>query len=67
LIARRIREVQVYCGLFPGIRREAHQDLNPKGYILSGGRHSVYDADAPEIPLVIQSGGGAGFAMACRP
>jgi GMP synthase (glutamine-hydrolysing) len=48
LIARRIRETQVYSEVI-SYRTTAEQlrQLNPKGIILSGGPNSVYDAGAP--------------------
>ncbi|MGB7444813.1 MAG: glutamine-hydrolyzing GMP synthase [Coleofasciculaceae cyanobacterium] len=48
LIARRIRETQVYSEVL-SYRTSAAQlrQLNPKGIILSGGPNSVYDAGAP--------------------
>jgi GMP synthase (glutamine-hydrolysing) len=57
LIARRVREAQVYCELFPfDAPAEAVLNLNPCGFILSGGPASVYDANAPRIPdYVLQS------------
>jgi GMP synthase (glutamine-hydrolysing) len=58
LIARRVRELQVYCELFPW---DAPADqvlaIHPKGFILSGGPASVYEAGAPQIPsYVLESG-----------
>ncbi|MBD2576638.1 glutamine-hydrolyzing GMP synthase [Oscillatoria sp. FACHB-1406] len=49
LIARRIRETQVYSEVL-SYRTTAEQlrYLNPKGIILSGGPSSVYDAYAPQ-------------------
>lgn len=49
LIARRIRETQVYSEVL-SYRTTAEQirQLNPKGIILSGGPNSVYDPSAPE-------------------
>jgi GMP synthase (glutamine-hydrolysing) len=49
LIARRIRETQVYSEVL-SYRTTAEQlrRLNPKGIILSGGPNSVYDRDAPQ-------------------
>ncbi len=45
LIARRVREVQVYCELFPWDTPAAQvQAIQPRGYILSGGPASVYAA-----------------------
>ncbi len=48
LIARRIRETQVYSEVL-SYRTSAEQlrQLNPKGIILSGGPSSVYDKGAP--------------------
>ena len=48
LIARRIRETQVYSEVL-SYRTTAEQlrQLNPKGIILSGGPSSVYDVGAP--------------------
>jgi GMP synthase (glutamine-hydrolysing) len=49
LIARRIRETQVYSEVL-SYRTTAEQirQLNPKGIILSGGPNSVYDDGAPQ-------------------
>ena len=48
LIARRIRETQVYSEVLSyRTTAEQLQQLNPKGIILSGGPNSVYDPDAP--------------------
>ena len=49
LIARRIRETQVYSEVI-SYRTSAEQlrQLNPKGIILSGGPNSVYDDIAPK-------------------
>jgi len=49
LIARRIRELHVYCEILPSDTPwERLEPLNPKGFILSGGPASVY---APGVPL----------------
>jgi GMP synthase (glutamine-hydrolysing) len=58
LIARRVRECQVYCELLPwNAPAEQVLALQPKGFILSGGPASVYEAGAPRIPdYVFQSG-----------
>jgi GMP synthase (glutamine-hydrolysing) len=54
LIARRIRELQVYCELVShDTPWEKIASLNPKGFILSGGPSSVYDAGAPLAPAYI--------------
>jgi GMP synthase (glutamine-hydrolysing) len=47
LIARRIRELKVYCELVPGtIAADEIRRLRPRGLVLSGGPASVYDEDA---------------------
>jgi GMP synthase (glutamine-hydrolysing) len=58
LIARRVREVHVYCELFPwDAPAEKVLALQPKGFILSGGPASVYADGAPTLPgYVIESG-----------
>ena len=58
LIARRIREANVYCQLLPwDVDPETVAALSPQGYVLSGGPNSVYDAGAPTLPeYVLQSG-----------
>ncbi|HUT97119.1 MAG TPA: glutamine-hydrolyzing GMP synthase, partial [Dehalococcoidales bacterium] len=54
LIARRVRECQVYCELVnPDTPWEDIAHLNPKGFILSGGPASVYDPKAPLAPSYI--------------
>lgn len=48
LIARRIREQNVYCEIHPyNFSIDKIKKYNPKGIILSGGPSSVYDEDAP--------------------
>ncbi len=54
LIARRIRECQVYCELVPhDAPWEKIVSLNPKGFILSGGPASVNEPGAPLAPAYI--------------
>ena len=54
LIARRIRELHVYCELVAhDTPWENIARLNPKGFILSGGPSSVYDKDAPLAPAYV--------------
>lgn len=51
LIARRIRELQVYSEILPwDAPVEKMAETNPVGIILSGGPSSVYENDAPSIP-----------------
>lgn len=48
LIARRVRECQVFCEVAPyHIEPEKVKEMNPKGIILSGGPASVYAEGAP--------------------
>ena len=50
IIARRVREAQVYCELFPwDAPMEKILAIQPKGFILSGGPKSVYEEGAPYI------------------
>jgi len=56
LIARRIRETQVYSEVL-SYRTTAEQlrEINPQGIILSGGPNSVYDENAPQCDPEIWS------------
>ncbi len=58
IIARRVREQNVYCELFPfDAPVEQVNAIRPGGYILSGGPASVYAAGAPQVPgYVLESG-----------
>jgi GMP synthase (glutamine-hydrolysing) len=58
LIARRVREAQVFSELHPwDAPPERVMDTVPKGFILSGGPASVYAVNAPQVPAyVIESG-----------
>ncbi|PYT93108.1 MAG: GMP synthase (glutamine-hydrolyzing) [Acidobacteria bacterium] len=58
LIARRIREQQVFSAILPCTAPvEEIQKLEPAGIVLSGGPSSVYDADAPKCdPQVLALG-----------
>jgi len=48
LIARRVREAQVYCEIHPfNLSLEKIKAFSPNGIILSGGPASIYDNDAP--------------------
>jgi GMP synthase (glutamine-hydrolysing) len=54
LIARRVRELNVYCEIFsPRVTREELARVDVRGVILSGGPASVYDAGAPRLPEFI--------------
>jgi GMP synthase (glutamine-hydrolysing) len=48
LIARRVREAQVYCEIHPfNLNIQKIREFSPKGIILSGGPSNVYDKEAP--------------------
>ena len=48
LIARRVREAQVYCEIHPfNMKLKKAKAFDPKGIILSGGPSSIYDKGAP--------------------
>ena len=70
LIARRIRECHVYCELVPyDTPWEKIAHLNPKGFILSGGPASVYDAGraaGPVLHLRKRPAGAWASATACK-
>src|ERR1700755_1514912 len=54
LIARRVREANVYCEILPfNVPAETIISRKPKGIILSGGPASVYDKDAPKLSFDI--------------
>jgi GMP synthase (glutamine-hydrolysing) len=51
LIARRVRENQVYCELHPyDVSDEFVRDFAPRGIILSGGPASVWEGGTPRAP-----------------
>jgi len=58
LIARRIRELGVYCEIvYPDLSAARIKALRPRGLILSGGPSSVYDPQAPRCdPAVFSLG-----------
>ena len=48
LIARRVRECNVYCEIYSyKTDLEKIKAMNPKGIILTGGPNSCYEADSP--------------------
>ena len=68
LIARRIRELGVYCEVLPfHAEVERIRGRRPKGLILSGGPDSVYDDNAPKGATRSSSSGSlfSGFVTAC--
>ncbi|MFN2188749.1 MAG: glutamine-hydrolyzing GMP synthase [Candidatus Promineifilaceae bacterium] len=58
LIARRLREENVFCRIFSWrTPEETVMSARPSGFILSGGPNSVYDREAPSLPDYILSSG----------
>ncbi len=54
LIARRVREAQVYCELHPcDVDADFIRDFQPSGIILSGGPNSVTEGDTPRAPQIV--------------
>lgn len=55
LIARRVRECNVYCRIFSPdtINADCIKKLRPDGIILSGGPSSVYENESPKIDKAI--------------
>jgi len=59
LIARRVRELQIYCEIHPfNVGDELIESFAPKGIILSGGPASVDDEGAPGLPATLLREGG---------
>ncbi len=58
LIARRVRETQVYCEIFPwDAPPDRVRSIHPRGFILSGGPNSVTDPGAPALPQYVLDSG----------
>ena len=54
LIARRVRECNVYAEVHPyTLSLEKIKEMNPKGIIFTGGPNSVYGDDSPRCPREI--------------
>ncbi len=54
LIARRVREIGVYCEILPcTAAADRIRDFQPRAIILSGGPASTTEADAPRAPQVV--------------
>ena len=55
LIARRLRELNVYCEIHPfnRVTEEFLKDFNPKAVIFSGGPASVFAEGAPSLPMAV--------------
>ncbi|CAG9421362.1 glutamine-hydrolyzing GMP synthase [Providencia alcalifaciens] len=58
LIARRIREIGVYCELWAwDVTEEQIREFNPNGIILSGGPESTTETDSPRAPEYVFNAG----------
>jgi GMP synthase (glutamine-hydrolysing) len=58
LIARRVREIGVYCELWAWDVTEAQiREFNPTGIILSGGPESVHEINSPRAPQYVFEAG----------
>ncbi|MBW2038698.1 MAG: hypothetical protein JRI46_03760 [Deltaproteobacteria bacterium] len=56
LIARRIRECKVYCGIHPyPLSSETIREDSPKGIVLSGGPASIYGEGVNRVVYDISS------------
>ena len=54
LIARRVREIGVYCEIWPWDSSASDiRAFAPRGIILSGGPESVHAVDGPQAPHVV--------------
>ncbi|HFC91504.1 MAG TPA: glutamine-hydrolyzing GMP synthase, partial [Leucothrix mucor] len=54
LIARRVREIGVYCEIYPwDVTTDEVADFGAKGIILSGGPESTIGDDAPDAPNIV--------------
>ena len=54
LIARRVRELHVYCELHPyDVSEQFIRDFKPSGVILSGGPASVWEESTPRAPSLV--------------
>ena len=58
LIARRVREIGVYCELWAwDVSEEQIREFNPNGIILSGGPESVHADNSPRAPEYVYQAG----------
>ena len=58
LIARRVREIGVYCELWAwDVTEEQIREFNPQGIILSGGPESVTESNSPRAPEYVFNAG----------
>jgi len=58
LIARRVREIGVYCELWAwDVTEEQIREFNPTGIVLSGGPESVHELNSPRAPQYVFEAG----------
>ncbi|AWY45726.1 glutamine-hydrolyzing GMP synthase [Glaesserella parasuis] len=58
LIARRVREIGVYCELWAwDVTEEQIREFNPTGIILSGGPESTTEENSPRVPEYVFNAG----------
>lgn len=57
LVARRVRELGVYCELGPDVTEEQIRQFNPSGIILSGGPESTTEHGSPRAPDYVFTAG----------
>ena len=71
LIARRIRETNVYCEILPcTVSVDEVREKAPAGIVLSGGPASVYVESAPKLRPTMEgpvSGGGVATSLTPQP
>jgi GMP synthase (glutamine-hydrolysing) len=70
LVARRVRELGVYCELWAWDVTEAQiREFNPSGIILSGGPESTTEHNSPRAPQYVSKPvyRCLAFATVCRP
>lgn len=54
LIARRVREIGVYCEIYPyDVEPQAISDFKANGIVLSGGPETVTEGEAPQAPQIV--------------
>ena len=62
LIARRVRECNVYCEIYSyKTDLEKIKEMQPKGIIFTGGPNSAYEADSPSYTREIFKFGSSDF------
>ena len=64
LIARRVREIGVYCELWAwDVTEEQIREFNPDGIILSGGPESTTEENSPRAPEYVRRSAGIGYLL----